>query len=68
MMQKEARTEQYDHQFIVVVTGDSGVGKSALLQKFKKPNETWEEMDAVTTIGVDFVRRALQVEDRRIML
>ena len=28
---------KYDHDLMIVVTGDSGVGKSALLRKFGKP-------------------------------
>lgn len=53
---------------MIVVTGDSGVGKSALLRKFCKPEQSWESMDHQATIGVDYVRKPLQVEGRSIML
>ena len=53
---------------MIVVTGDSGVGKSALLQKFGKPEKSWDQMDSKATIGVDYVRRPLKVEGRSIML
>lgn len=53
---------------MICVLGDSGVGKSALLRKFKKPEQEWESMDHQATIGVDYVRRAIQVEGRSVLL
>ena len=31
---KRSKEQLYDHSFMIVVTGDAGVGKSALLKKF----------------------------------
>lgn len=54
---------------MIVVTGDSGVGKSTLLRKFGKPEQSWESIgDTQATIGVDFVRKAVLVAGRRIIL
>ena len=53
---------------MIVVIGDMGAGKSALLQKFKEPNMPWANSDKNATIGVDFVRKPLTVEGREIML
>ena len=33
---------QYDQLYQIVLSGDSGVGKSALLQKFASPNRAWD--------------------------
>ena len=52
---------------MIVVIGDMGVGKSALLKKFKSPNEDWTG-DSHATVGVDFVRKPMKVADRDIML
>ena len=41
---------------MIVVTGDSYVGKSALLKKFAKPDQSLETMNCNATIGVDFVK------------
>ena len=53
---------------MIVVLGDAGVGKSALLQKFGKPDTEWASMEHKSTIGVDFVRKPIQVEGRNIIL
>lgn len=52
---------------MIVVIGDCGVGKSALLKRFKSPNETWTG-ESHSTIGVDFVRKPLKVAEKDIML
>ena len=53
---------------MIIVTGDCGVGKSALLQKFKRPERTLESMHIDATIGVDYVKRIIEVEGRSIAL
>ena len=52
---------------MIVVIGDCGVGKSALLKRLKNPEQDWTG-EAHSTIGVDFVRKPLQVAGRDIML
>ena len=59
---------KFDHDLMIVVTGDSGVGKSALLRKFGKPDQEWDQMDHQATIGVDYVRRILEVEGKKVVL
>ena len=53
---------------MIVVIGDMGAGKSALLHKFRDPEQPWGGYDSHATIGVDFVRKPLKVEGRDIML
>ena len=53
---------------MIVVIGDMNAGKSALLQKFRDPKLDWEGFESHATIGVDFVRKPLNVEGRDIML
>lgn len=52
---------------MIVVIGDCGVGKSALLKRFKSPELAWTG-EAHSTIGVDFVRKPLRVAGKDIML
>ncbi len=65
---KRSKEQLYDHSFMIVVTGDAGVGKSALLKKFCKPDHTLEDMNLQATVGVDYIKRILNVEDREIQL
>ena len=69
-MQKKAQQQQVqcDHSFMIVVTGDCGVGKSALLQKFRQPDRSLESIDIQATIGVDYVKRQIDVEGKSIAL
>mmetsp|Transcript_21754 Transcript_21754/g.31566 ORF Transcript_21754/g.31566 Transcript_21754/m.31566 type:complete len:206 (-) Transcript_21754:389-1006(-) len=55
----------HDHLFKLVLIGDSGVGKSCLLLRFADNafNETY-----VSTIGVDFRFRTIQVEGKTVKL
>ena len=59
---------KFDHLFMIVLSGDAGVGKTALLQRFAKPEQSWESMDHISTIGVDFVRKPLKLGGKDIML
>ena len=51
-----------------MLTGDSGVGKTALFRKFHQPDEEWTQSEHITTIGVDFIRKIVKVEGKNIML
>lgn len=50
----------YDHLFKLVLIGDSGVGKSCLLLRFADDQFT---ESYITTIGVDFRFKTIQVPD-----
>ena len=58
----EANNE-YLHLPIVVLIGDSGVGKSNLLSRFTR-NEF--NLDSKSTIGVEFATRSIQVDAKTI--
>lgn len=55
--------DQYDYLYKIVLTGDSGVGKSCLLSRFTR-NEFDEE--SRSTIGVEFATRSIKVAGKTI--
>ena len=54
--------------FMIVVIGDSSVGKSCLLRKFIKPDQQQELNGHVATVGVDFIVKHIPVLDRQVKL
>jgi len=57
--------QEYDYVFKLVLIGDSGVGKSCLLLRFA--DDTYTESH-ISTIGVDFKIRTIQLEGKTIKL
>jgi len=57
--------KDYDILHKIVLIGDSGVGKTSLLQRFA---EQYFSETHITTIGVDFKLRTIQVGDKRVKL
>merc|ERR1711998_690073 len=55
--------EEYDYLFKVVLTGDSGVGKSNLLTRFTRDEF---KADSKSTIGVEFATQTIQVDKKTI--
>ena len=66
-----SKEDEYDYLFkgtlaiiiLVVLIGDSGVGKSNLLARFTR-NEF--NLDSKSTIGVEFATRSIQVDGKTI--
>jgi len=56
---------EYDYLFKLLLIGDSAVGKSSLLLRFA--DDTYSE-SYVTTIGVDFKIRSLELDGKRVKL
>ena len=56
---------EYDYLFKLVIIGNSGVGKSALLLRFA--DDTFSE-NYITTIGVDFRFKTLKVDSKGLKL
>lgn len=56
---------EYDYLFKLVIIGNSGVGKSSILLRFTDDqfNESY-----ITTIGVDFRFKTLQIDGKNIKL
>eukprot|EP00794_Sanderia_malayensis_P005494 gene5494-6179_t len=55
--------DQYDYLYKIVLTGDSGVGKSCLLSRFTR-NEF--DSESKSTIGVEFATRSIQIDKKTI--
>ncbi|XVF00493.1 hypothetical protein REPUB_Repub04eG0005700 [Reevesia pubescens] len=55
----------YDHLIKLLLIGDSGVGKSCLLLRFADGSFT---TSFITTIGIDFKIRTIELEGKRIKL
>lgn len=53
----------FDYLFKIILIGDPGVGKTAIVHRFKY--NTFVEQHA-STIGVDFTLKTMQVDDKRI--
>eukprot|EP00727_Mastigamoeba_balamuthi_P011974 m51a1_g74 putative rab gtpase (217) ;mRNA; f:238126-239268 len=56
---------KYDHLIKLLLIGDSGVGKSCLLLRFSDDSFT---PSFITTIGIDFKIRTVELEGKRIKL
>lgn len=56
-------SDQYDYLYKIVLTGDSGVGKSCLLSRFTR-NEF--DVESRSTIGVEFATRSIKVAGKTI--
>ena len=55
----------YDYLFKILLIGDSGVGKSCLLNRFTE--DIFSE-NYISTIGVDFKIRTLDIDSKTIKL
>jgi len=60
-----ARNTNYDFLIKLLLIGDSGVGKSCLLLRFSDDSFT---TSFITTIGIDFKIRTLELDGKRIKL
>lgn len=57
--------KDYDHLFKLLIIGDSGVGKSCILQRFAGESFSGTY---ITTIGVDFKIRTVELDGERVKL
>lgn len=58
-------TPEYDYLFKILLVGDSGVGKSCLLLRFAEDSYT---NSYISTIGVDFKIRTIEIEGKTVKL
>jgi len=65
MANRGGQSKEYDYLFKLLIIGDSGVGKSALLVRFA---DNVFSTNYITTIGVDFKIRTLVVDGQRVKL
>eukprot|EP00695_Tsukubamonas_globosa_P003791 TRINITY_DN831_c0_g1_i1.p1 TRINITY_DN831_c0_g1~~TRINITY_DN831_c0_g1_i1.p1 ORF type:complete len:216 (-),score=90.60 TRINITY_DN831_c0_g1_i1:133-780(-) len=59
------KNAQYDYLIKLLLIGDSGVGKSCLLLRFSDDSFT---TSFITTIGIDFKIRTIELDGKRIKL
>lgn len=60
---------EYQHLFMIVMIGDSSVGKSCLLKKFVEPDHQMSfKENHMATVGVDFIVRTVKVQDQLVKL
>ena len=57
--------KEYDHLFKLLIVGNSAVGKSALLMRYA---DGTYDASYITTIGIDFKVRTIEVEDKRVKM
>ncbi|XP_053133502.1 ras-related protein Rab-13 isoform X1 [Hemicordylus capensis] len=57
--------KSYDHLFKLLLIGDSGVGKTCLIIRFAEDNFSGTY---ISTIGIDFKIRTVEIEGKRIKL
>ncbi|KAI8978976.1 GTP-binding protein ypt2 [Pilobolus umbonatus] len=60
-----AKSVSYDYLIKLLLIGDSGVGKSCLLLRFSEDSFT---PSFITTIGIDFKIRTIELDGKRIKL
>ena len=62
-----AKVDEKDHDYLfkLLIIGNSAVGKSALLMRFA--GGTYED-NYITTIGIDFKVRTIEVDEKRIKM
>jgi Ras-related protein Rab-8A len=65
MGKKKKLMQDYDYLFKILLIGDSGVGKTCILMRF---SEGAFETSFITTIGVDFKIRTIEMNGKRIKL
>jgi Ras-related protein Rab-1A len=65
MTSSTVMNSEYDYLFKMLLIGDSGVGKSCLLLRFA--DDTYTESH-ISTIGVDFKLRTIELDDKTIKL
>ncbi|KAF0554651.1 ras-domain-containing protein [Gigaspora margarita] len=61
----QSKSAEYDHLIKLLLIGDSGVGKSNLLLRLADDSFT---SSFITTIGIDFKIRLIELDDKRIKL
>eukprot|EP01104_Vermistella_antarctica_P001120 TRINITY_DN11176_c0_g1_i1.p1 TRINITY_DN11176_c0_g1~~TRINITY_DN11176_c0_g1_i1.p1 ORF type:complete len:926 (+),score=283.45 TRINITY_DN11176_c0_g1_i1:209-2986(+) len=66
-VQRQSRTNtEYDYLFKLLLIGDSGVGKSCLILRFA--DDTYFSETYISTIGVDFKIRTIEVDGKVVKL
>ena len=55
-----AAMAEYDHQYKIVMVGDSGVGKTNILLRYTNNDY---DVDSKTTLGVEFSSKLMKMDD-----
>ena len=62
---KPQQVEQADYTFKILLIGESGVGKTAILERYC--DNVFNE-SLLSTVGVDFKSKNLQIENKNIKI
>lgn len=65
-MSSSASVSDFDICFKVMLVGDSGVGKTCLLVRYK--DDTFLSGSFISTVGIDFRNKLVTIDDRKIKL
>ncbi len=57
--------EQYDHQVKILMVGETGVGKTCLIQRFTRDEFS---MNHLPTIAIDFRMKCIEIQNKRIKM
>ncbi|CAI9114700.1 OLC1v1015479C1 [Oldenlandia corymbosa var. corymbosa] len=69
MAPARASSSEYDYVMKILLIGDSGVGNSSLLESFSGGDSSSSSCTSfITTIGIDFKTRTVELDGRRVNL
>ena len=57
--------QKYSYLFKYIIIGDSGVGKSSILQNFKTSKF---DANSPSTVGIEYIRKILKIDNKNIMV
>jgi len=58
--------EDFDSSFKIMLIGDSGVGKTCLLVRFK--DDTFLTCNFIATVGIDFKNKIVTIDNKKVKL
>jgi Ras-related protein Rab-8A len=63
--QPDVPDEQYDHQVKLLMIGESGVGKTCIIQRFTRDDFT---LNHLATIAIDFRMKSIEASGKKLKM